>query len=158
MYEVKNVKTFQGHDGQGFTCTLWREGKKVADVRDFAFGGEYEYDFISPAEEKILDDHVKTLPKTTNPYDNVLMDMNTDMFVGMMIDDYETRKNVKRILSKKIIFQSKGELREYRNPQFIRQWKANPEVIRRGVVGKYPDAIILNDLPIEEAVSLLAKQ
>ena len=41
-YEVKNVKTFTGREGQGFECTLYRNGKSVAKVVNTADGGEID--------------------------------------------------------------------------------------------------------------------
>ena len=40
---VKNIKTFNGHDGVGLDATLYFDGKKVCSVFDDARGGEVEY-------------------------------------------------------------------------------------------------------------------
>ena len=37
--EVKNYKPFHGHDGQGFDCTVYINGKRTAIVSDDGWGG-----------------------------------------------------------------------------------------------------------------------
>lgn len=44
-WTVKNVKSWNGQEGRGTTCTLYRDGKKVADCRDDATGGAWNFDF-----------------------------------------------------------------------------------------------------------------
>jgi hypothetical protein len=44
-YEVKNVKSFKGHDGLGFNASLYRDGTKVAFVTDLASGGDIDFNW-----------------------------------------------------------------------------------------------------------------
>jgi hypothetical protein len=44
-WTVKNVKSWMGRDGVGTTCTLYRDGKKVADCRDDGNGGQMDIDW-----------------------------------------------------------------------------------------------------------------
>ena len=57
-YTVKNVKSFQGLEGQGFECSLYKDGKKIGTCTDTASGGEIDY-YID--EEEFLE-HIKGLP------------------------------------------------------------------------------------------------
>ena len=37
--EVKAIKQFRGHDGDGYNCNIYWDGKKVGYANDFADGG-----------------------------------------------------------------------------------------------------------------------
>ena len=43
MYQVKAVKTFHGHDGHGWECKLYRDGKRVALVVEDGWGGGLQF-------------------------------------------------------------------------------------------------------------------
>lgn len=54
-YEVKNVKTFKGMEGAGgYSCTLYKDGKRIAECIDDDSGGEIMvryFDFNVPKIE-----------------------------------------------------------------------------------------------------------
>ncbi len=52
VLSIKAFKTFKGHDGIGFNCTLWDGNKKIADVQDMADGGEVRIRFTDRKKEK----------------------------------------------------------------------------------------------------------
>lgn len=52
-YEVKKIKTFMGREGEGFNCTLYRNGKSVADVIDSANGGCYRWAWSDCESERV---------------------------------------------------------------------------------------------------------
>ena len=51
MYQLKNVKTFMGREGEGFNATLYFNGKKIAHVDDYANGGPVSMNFTNKADE-----------------------------------------------------------------------------------------------------------
>jgi len=53
QYQVKNVKTFRGREGQGFNATLYCDGKKVAQVDDSANGGCYDWHWLDWQANKV---------------------------------------------------------------------------------------------------------
>lgn len=60
-YAVKNLKTFNGHDGFGFEVSLYRDGKRLGTVTDDGWGGGYNYGM--PREDvEALRAYAKTLP------------------------------------------------------------------------------------------------
>lgn len=61
VYTVNAVKTFRGHDGEGYNANLLRDGKKVAIVVDLADGGETQITWLDFKE--------KTEIVCTSPYD-----------------------------------------------------------------------------------------
>ena len=58
MFTVKNVKSFQGRQGIGYICDLYRNNEKVATAEDYADGG-YPYGITRYAAE--LREYGKTI-------------------------------------------------------------------------------------------------
>jgi len=132
IYEVKNVKTFKGMEGDGFNASLYRNGKKVAFVIDSANGGEYNFQWVdwkSPRadinitdykgephtfkgspEEKILYEHIETLPLEKSEYSPDGMKADTDTFVSDLVSKYVSEGWMKRQLKKKYLFQIGKEI------------------------------------------------
>jgi len=52
-YSVKNVKSWQGTDGVGTECTLYRDGKKVARCLDEGCGGEMHFYWADYKEPRV---------------------------------------------------------------------------------------------------------
>ena len=42
---LKNLKTFDGKEGEGFSASIYLDNKKIGTVVDSAYGGCYDYDF-----------------------------------------------------------------------------------------------------------------
>jgi hypothetical protein len=107
MYEVKNVKEFLGNEGMGFNCTLYKDGVKIAHVRDDAWGGMYDFDFYDRVNhnelEAELDAHCATLPLNVNEFDGHEYPVDADQFVGKLVSDFVHNRKMKRICKKKTI-------------------------------------------------------
>lgn len=123
-YSVKGVKSFRGMDTDGYNCTLYRDGKKVAFVIEEGSGGEPMFDFVSRDAEAELQAFVKTLPKvkTTIPIskdETEPFEYDEDMatFVGSLVDNYlEEQRLRKRCKNHLVIRLNDGELYEYKFP------------------------------------------
>jgi hypothetical protein len=103
MYEVKNVKEFEGNEGIGFNCSLYKDGVKIAHVRDDAFGGQYDFDFNDQSEEVELDAFCAKLPKNINPYDKTWYPVDADQYVGKLVSDFVHNRKMKRICKTKTV-------------------------------------------------------
>lgn len=102
-------------EGHGFQCSLYKDGKKIGIVSDYADGGSYFYE-LDKGEEKILDAHCKTLPK--RQLDEFELDMNSDMFVYDLVMDFKDKKQMRTWCRKKTVFYIDGdnvEIGGYRN-------------------------------------------
>lgn len=134
-YTVKNIKTFIGMEGQGFNASLYRDNKKVAFVIDDASGGELnfewvdykdkaevkginflgkEYSYTGTLEEKALAEYVATLPKRN--FRDKEMHVSIDLFVEDLVNDYENKKNFKKLSKTKTLFKLDGV--EYKNGEW----------------------------------------
>ena len=61
-YTVKNVKSFMGREGYGYSCSLYKDGKNIGTVTDTADGGEADPQFKHLEERvKELRDYVKLI-------------------------------------------------------------------------------------------------
>lgn len=100
-YAVKNVKTFQGMEGEGFTASLYLDGKRIGLVRDSAYGGMYEYE-LTRDDYNALDAHAR---EVWNPDDHKIIVSGKekaldyygpDSFIGVLVDAYLNLRDIKR--------------------------------------------------------------
>ena len=121
-YTVKNVKTFDSHDGGGYNCTLYRENKKIATAHDGGYGGGVELHWLDrdtgkkenglpvlqPSIESIrFYDMIKDLEPVQ--YHEEPLSYNDNMFVGELVNEYELNKQYKRWCRKQTVFRVKGD-------------------------------------------------
>ena len=171
-YSVKAVKTFHGHDGKGWECKLYRDGKSIALVVEDGWGGGLQFHWNDHGETRVecrkrnyddslitykatpeqakLETCVLAQPQQDSPFsdDNSKMFINVDIFVSDMVNDVLVTKDVKKMLKKVAIF-DEGKVYTY-------NVAPSHSKIRTEIAKKYPKAIILNDLPISEAVEIYA--
>lgn len=113
---VKNVKTFEGHDGMGFNADVYISGVKCYSVHDGAYGGCLEFDEHSYSENpmadvvrkniKLLDDYIATLPVEPFMLDGKQMmniknepcfnTVDLDQIVNELIDEHLKQKQEKK--------------------------------------------------------------
>ncbi len=94
-YTVKNVKSFQGREGYGFECSLYKDGKKIGTVTDTAGGGMTDF-YLNKGEKEILDTHCKTLPKWGSEYGSKEYDTDCDIFLNSLVNDFEQQKQYRK--------------------------------------------------------------
>lgn len=129
-YTVKNVKTFQGMEGMGFSCSLYKATKKIATVTDSAWGGEYEYYWDDPTQEAILTAYLQTLPQASEElYDLWAM----DTFLGSLVDEYENAKRLRAMCRKSWVFASLTD------PEKLHVW--DKKFPKEAIIAKFGDKI-----------------
>lgn len=102
MYSVIKVKTFEGMEGKGFNATLCRDGKPIAFVIDEGCGGCYLWRWLVKDAELPFKTHVR------NEFPNEKFERE-DMFIGRLIDQWETEKQLRRWCRKEVLFRLKGD-------------------------------------------------
>ena len=103
-YSVKNIKSFQGMEGTGFSCSLYLDNKKIGTVTDTANGGMIDFYFDSVEEENKLDEFCLTLPQWGAEYGDKRYDTDKDIYVTNLVSKFEETKKVKRWCRTKIVF------------------------------------------------------
>jgi hypothetical protein len=106
-YSVRNIKTFTGMEGPGFSATLCRDGRPVASVLNEAVGADFRFQWKSNAEEATLRDLCAkvTLPAVQGT--DVAYD--ADMLICRLVDGHEDNKRLRRIAKEKTLFRLKGD-------------------------------------------------
>ena len=155
MYTVKNSKSCRGRDGIAYSCTLHRDGKKVADVQNEGNGGETRWDWVNAVEEKAFEEYALTQISTIGGEPEP---MNPDMLIASMLDGLETVKRIKRLSKKTMLFSLKDDLED----GSIRTMKMPySDEVRDMVLARYGDRVKviydLNGEPIQLPVQKEAK-
>lgn len=153
QYTVKGVKTFHGHDGGCWECSLYNpDGKRVAVVTEDGWGGELQFHWLNHPQHtnpdsEALDDFCKTLPRYSSQWDKDGEDHETtaDIYLSDLVNQFLDTKEVKKLVKTAAILDGTS----------IYTWKSPiSDPIRKHIGEKYPDATILNDIPLEKAVEL----
>jgi hypothetical protein len=109
---LKNVKTFNGHDGTGLNADVWINGINCMHVFDGAYGGEFEYTeniYNNPNAEQVkkniemLNEYVNQLPEQETQFGDkkVMLKMNLDMYIDDILVKQETEKAKKKFEKQK---------------------------------------------------------
>lgn len=93
-FEIKNVKTFQGHDGIGLNCTVYANGKRAFEYFDDARGGEGEIRRVLDRDAfKAIEDHIKIQPlQTSENFPGLEIKYDVDQFVNDLLEQWEKAK------------------------------------------------------------------
>jgi|DEB0MinimDraft_10_1074344.scaffolds.fasta_scaffold36120_2 hypothetical protein len=162
---LKNIKTFDTMDGMAWDATVYIDGQKVGTAHNDGEGGGAFF-HMSAEHEKRLEDHAKTLPwfRYDSDKDDFVdcevdhsdgMAQNAEMLIETLIENAEQEKRMKRTLKSKaaLIIEGKPGITTY-------SWKGCKQVTDRhleAIRTKHPDAIMLNDLPHDEALKVWVK-
>lgn len=112
---LKNIKTFNGHDGIGIDAVVCVNGKPIARLFDSAHGGCYEYqpvgkDYPKDAWAKIaeIEKLVASYPETEVSLGSskFMMKPSLDGVCDALADEYETQKTVKKNEKKGLVLKN----------------------------------------------------
>jgi len=158
-YTVKNIKTFVGHDGQGFNLSLYHNGEKVAFVIDLAYGGDFDYQWVDwkepkvdinitnykkepvcfkgTPEEKLIYELVETLPlEKSDTFPDGIKE-TVDGFVASILEKLESEQ-WNRKLKKYFLFQIANEIGTDSYRTFKKENITRREV-EKYIAEKFPD-------------------
>jgi len=144
--ELKNVKHNErfSEETNCFSATLYVDGKRIGEVANRGYGGCDEYGFAYSIVDELNKRIAKEFPKIDG-YGGEPFDASLETVIGDVLTDYLIVRDCKRALSRKILFK-KDE-----TPAIYTVAKTVPH---EALLKKYPNAVILNALPIEKAVEL----
>jgi hypothetical protein len=91
-YEIKTYKEIETHDGVAFTCTLYRDSKKVCFIDNDGWGGENFYDWIDHTTSDAYEAELKALALADEPQ----YEGNLDIYIDTLISQYEQDRKIKR--------------------------------------------------------------
>lgn len=154
--ELKNIKhaEFASQETYCYEATLYVDGKRFAKVSNQGHGGCDMQFPIKPITYKDLAKLEKTIAKEYPKYgseygDGEEYDQNLDMVCGNLVSQWLMDRGIKKSLKKILYVRSDGE-KDVWSMSNAAGAKNHGEAIRQKIKEKFPQAIILNDLPIEE--------
>ena len=116
-YSVKNVKTFTGREGYGYSCSLFKDGKNIGTVTDTANGGEIDLYLNTIQEEDELRDYVNSLPSIK--FDDMEIPQSPDMFIGNLVGEFLDNKRLRSLCSNNWVYENpkqEGKLFCFKKP------------------------------------------
>ena len=145
-YSVNAVKHFQGREGDGFNANLLYKGKKVAFAIDSADGGQVDFHWENKDEEAEFDKIAEVQPLVKDDMFPEGYQPDAEWIISDLVSLFDNTKRMKRAFSQKTLFVNEGDLRSI-NAKFT-------DACKMHIKGKYPDAVILNELSDKEAFKL----
>jgi len=144
---AKNIKTFQTPDGTAWSASFYLDGNKIGTANDQGHGGEVETRYLDSDALKEIKAHAKTLPHFGGD-----MDISQDapmVLESVVFDTLDIRKTKSQLKNKVFAVLPDG----------VYKWKIakgrTADDVMKKVLEQYPDAKLLNRMPIEEANRIL---
>lgn len=145
-FEIKGLKTWHTHDGGGYQFNLYMDGKKALWIHNDGNGGCLD---ITPldvqypnqwSESKYLakfNDYIKTLPQWEMM--GKWFDMEADIFLENLVNDYEYNKALAKHKKKGICFRllsdDKNDVRSFTTHDM--------DVAKKYLDEKYPNQYVI---------------
>jgi hypothetical protein len=159
--ELKNIKyaAFASEETNCYSATLYVDGKKWGEVSNDGHGGaDMFHGVVGKGWEDIrkLDERLKVEnPKVPSNFaDCPDFDANLELLCGEIVDAWLVERDMKNALKKKVLFYKEAPKAKgaplYEAPLKGRTF----EQVRSAYEAKFPGAIILNALPVEQALPL----
>jgi hypothetical protein len=144
--ELKNVKIMQSlsEETTCYSATVYVNGKKAFAASNRGCGGADDYHVFDEALFAAADAWAREQPSKT--YCDMLITSDLEIVIGNLLDAHMLAQEVKR-LTKKIAFINEGKI-------FTINQKYIPELLPK-IMARHPKAVVLNALPIDEAVAAL---
>tara|TARA_R110000824_G_scaffold179462_1_gene359682 strand:+ start:72 stop:554 length:483 start_codon:yes stop_codon:yes gene_type:complete len=150
--ELKNIKVHLNlsQETHAYTAMLYVDGKKAVEVSNQGHGGgDYQHPVNGYSVEKINDWCIATLPKW-QLFDDEMYDTDLEMWCHDQVNDHLTLKDMKRKMRSKALFVDAGKVWEMGLKGLKKYEPRMGEAVRQ----QYPEAVILNDLPVIEALAI----
>tara|TARA_R110002110_G_scaffold86439_3_gene225604 strand:+ start:2986 stop:3477 length:492 start_codon:yes stop_codon:yes gene_type:complete len=156
--EIKNVKhsEFASQETHCFEASVYLDGKKVADTGNDGHGGCDNTYFVNDAAQKAVNDYIASLPKHVcsftdpNTGEPAILDESLDMIVGELVNEFLLKRDMKRDLSKRVLFTvANGEVHQSRTLK-----AAQRDALLANIPAAWEAVSILNLLPTNEALAI----
>lgn len=156
--KLKNFKhsEFASQETHCFEADVWLDGRKIGHVSNEGSGGPNYYD--PPSIEKILTEIANPLPPFTYEWGGEIREIkqDADVMIGDLVNDKLYERDLKRALSKKILFvDPDGILKETKSMDAVRLAGA---LKLPNLMQKLPAEKVLNLLPFDEALTIYRSQ
>ena len=163
--EMKGIKYLEANSEETycFNANVYLNGKKVIEVSNDGHGGanrEYPteafgYGGLRDIEKRCREEMPKwTMDHFVDPENKTEHDTTFEHWCLSQVGDWLDEKHYKRQLSNKLFIVEKNEPNEIYEIKF----RSKPKKIEKSHIvsarGLYPEALILNDIPLNEAIAI----
>ncbi|WP_323016436.1 hypothetical protein [Castellaniella sp.] len=136
-YRLKNLKSCNGSDGLAWSATLYKDGRKLGEVRDGGHGGPVEFNLSASDLNALTAYSVTKVDPSFEPEGS---------FVAALADYTESIKRIKRMGSKSVVAIIEGDTDDYGVPQRVSQFRCAPTPANLAAIkAKYPGYRLLAD-------------
>jgi hypothetical protein len=182
FYYVDGVRTFRpqggmglprgGRRGRGFNATLYAGGAKVAEAVDPGTGARPTYHFLdegaqvertrypdwdgAPIDEEVTPlhahwlRHVAGLPKAMDQeHTGQTVHVSPERHLARLVDDALVERRLRGEMQGHVLFMAGGQLMR------LPVDGSTPARVKRSVERNYPGALILNEMPMADAIKLV---
>ena len=111
-FELKKFHQNRGHEGLGYDCELWMDGKLAAHCNNEGGGGSDMIRYATPEMQRKVEAHIATLPPYHWGEEDFHLDdspMTIDLLMMTLITEMQTNKAFKRQCKTKTLFRLKGD-------------------------------------------------
>lgn len=157
--ELRNISTNDrlSEETTCFSATVYIDGKKAFEASNRGQGGCNDYhafgpDFSAGNKTIAAAEAWATAQPPISAY-GMELPMDLDLYIGELIAAHQIEKDLKRALGAKVLFKV-GDAP-------IREIKIKPhplDKVKAFIRGKHANAVILNDLPLADALVIYRKQ
>jgi hypothetical protein len=154
---LKNIKyaAFASEETHCYSASVYFDGKRVGTVKNDGHGGaDYQY----PEDKDGWDEmgkYIATLPEITTTFGGeagFTLIQDLELICGDLVNDFLVTKDLKRALSKKVLFKKKGsdgvfETKGARNKATLEHWVTQ-------IAEREDTTEVLNLLPIDKALEI----
>jgi hypothetical protein len=108
-FEIKKFKSQRGMEGPGFSCDLYVDGVRGADVIDHGDGAPIYWFWFNQEAKRVFEAYVASQPEEPNEYGLPPSKPDADTVMSHIIDQFETRKKILRAAKTKCLFRLKDD-------------------------------------------------
>ena len=110
--EIKSYKECAGNEGPAFSCSLWIDGVKAAEVKYDGWGGPYLWRWLNDAAKATWDAYVKAQPPVPPMHEgegDKPLAIDDDIALEDIINADRERKQIARWCRTNVVFRLKGD-------------------------------------------------
>lgn len=151
--ELKNIKHMESlsEETHCFSATLHVDGHKIGEISNHGHGGPDAFHGDQATYDK-ADAWVAANMDPLEIADTDPLPMDLEIYCGQLLEDHLIRVDLRKTLRNRVLIKHPD-----RDGIYAMRWKGVRKIESRHIADirqTYPDAIILNSLPLEDALAL----
>ena len=120
MFKFKNLKSFDARDGVAYTCELFFQNKKIADVENQGDGGMTYIDYANGGEELL---NSLGIPQYFDKDEELGFDVDNEYIISDLVEVAIFIKDAVKRQSKAIVFTKDDKIMEIKLKATVSQYE-----------------------------------